>query len=212
MGKPKNIGSEIIRMKTEGIAYNEIAIRLKCSRSTLSYHLGKQQKEKNRERQRRYRKKSHPYKVKLGHFIEKKSSERKLKNKLLSYKTIIGFKIRMFCLSYDDRRNMCKKKGCRMGSSVNFTVEDVINKFTENPKCYLTGEKIDIYKPRTYHFDHIIPVSRGGTCTIDNLGICTKQANMAKSDMTLQEFYRLCQAVVHTIEQNPNLINNDLKL
>ncbi len=77
-----------------------------------------------------------------------------------------------------------------------FTVEDVINKFGENPKCYLTGEQLDIYQPRTYAFDHIIPASRGGLSSIDNLGLCTKQANMAKSDLTPDEFYKLCKKVI----------------
>ncbi len=79
---------------------------------------------------------------------------------------------------------------------MNFTVDEVIEKFGENPRCYLTGERINIHKPRTYQFDHIIPKSRGGTSDIDNLGICTKQANLAKSDMTLDEFMNLCNVVL----------------
>jgi 5-methylcytosine-specific restriction endonuclease McrA len=81
-------------------------------------------------------------------------------------------------------------------SKSTFTVKDVIEKFGENPICYLTGEQIDINKPRTYHFDHIIPRSRGGDSSIDNLGICTKRANLAKHDMTPDEFEHLCKRVL----------------
>jgi 5-methylcytosine-specific restriction endonuclease McrA len=77
-----------------------------------------------------------------------------------------------------------------------FTVEDVIQKFGENTICYLTGDQIDINKPRTYAFDHVIPRSRGGNNDLDNLGICTKAVNQAKSDMTPDEFMNLCKKVL----------------
>ena len=61
---------------------------------------------------------------------------------------------------------------------------------------YLTGDKIDIYDTKSYHFDHIIPLSKGGSKSIDNLGICTKEANMAKYNLTKDEFVELCRKVV----------------
>jgi 5-methylcytosine-specific restriction endonuclease McrA len=77
-----------------------------------------------------------------------------------------------------------------------FTVQDVKDKLGEHPVCYLTGEQIDINKPNTYQFDHIIPRSRGGQSTLDNLGICTKRANLSKSDMTPDEFFNFCKIVL----------------
>lgn len=84
------------------------------------------------------------------------------------------------------------------------TEQQVIDKFGENPKCYLTGKEIDISKPRTYQFDHKVPASRGGTNTIDNLGICSRTANLAKSDMTHDEFIEFCKTVLihHGFEVN----------
>ncbi len=77
-----------------------------------------------------------------------------------------------------------------------FTPQDIINKFGDNPQCYLTGKLIDIYKPRTYQFDHIIPVAKGGDNSLSNLGICTKQVNSSKTDMTPEEYIELCKEVL----------------
>jgi len=63
-------------------------------------------------------------------------------------------------------------------------------------KCYLTGRAIDINDPASFSFDHKIPVSRSGTNTLDNLGITCKQANQAKSDLTIDEFIQLCGDVI----------------
>ena len=63
-------------------------------------------------------------------------------------------------------------------------------------KCYLTGREIDTTDPKTYHFDHIMPVAKGGDCSFQNLGIATPEANMAKSDLTVEEFIELCKDVL----------------
>lgn len=77
-----------------------------------------------------------------------------------------------------------------------FTTKEVLQKIGDNPVCYLTGLPIDLSKPRSYHFDHIIPTSRGGSNDIDNLGICSKEANLSKRDLTPDEFINLCKLVL----------------
>lgn len=62
--------------------------------------------------------------------------------------------------------------------------------------CYLTGRKVEFNKRFSYELDHIIPRSRGGDCSFENLGIACVQANQAKRDMTLDEFFQLCIDVV----------------
>lgn len=71
-------------------------------------------------------------------------------------------------------------------------INNIKEKIGKNPKCYLTGRPIDLSKARTYHFDHIIPVSKGGDNSIENFGIATKEANQAKSDLFLEDFIKLC--------------------
>lgn len=55
--------------------------------------------------------------------------------------------------------------------------------------CHICGEPIDLYAPRQcgkpgwergYHVDHIIPLSKGGTDTIDNVRPAHGQCNIVK--------------------------------
>lgn len=62
--------------------------------------------------------------------------------------------------------------------------------------CYLTGDTIDFSSPKTYHLDHRVPRSKGGQNTLENCEVATKAANMAKADLTLEEFFELCIKVV----------------
>lgn len=175
MSKPRNIGDQIKQLRSKKMTYSQIANKLLCSKATVSYHLGSGQKLKTKKRSS----KQHPYKKKTFKFCSKYT----IKNQIV-------------VISTARKRIQCKIDKFHMNELNSFTIEDLIQKFGENPKCYLTGDPINIWEPSSYHFDHILPRSRGGDNSIDNLGICTKAANMAKSDLTLEEFRELCQKVV----------------
>jgi hypothetical protein len=51
--------------------------------------------------------------------------------------------------------------------------------------CYLCGQPID---RSDVHFDHVIPLSKGGTHTEDNIRATHSRCNLSKSDKTLAEF------------------------
>ena len=55
MGKPRNLAVDIIRLREEGKTYDQIKAVLKCSKATISYHLGEGQQEKLKERTVRYK-------------------------------------------------------------------------------------------------------------------------------------------------------------
>jgi len=98
------------------------------------------------------------------------------------------------------RDNYSFVNGRRIGKGkrkqLDFTIEDFEKKIINNPNCYLTGRKIDLLQSKTYHCDHIVPVSKGGGCDINNLGLTCKEANMAKADLLLEEFIKLCKDVL----------------
>lgn len=83
--------------------------------------------------------------------------------------------------------------------------EDVLSKIGFSPVCYLSGRPIDILRPSSYEFDHIIPISKGGRATLNNLGLSRKEANRAKSDLSREEFIELCRDVLvnngYTVER-----------
>lgn len=73
-------------------------------------------------------------------------------------------------------------------------------KFGKNPRCYLTGVKIDLLDPTSYSLDHIIPRSKGGTCSIDNCGLISREANMLKHNLTIKELEVLMRKVLKNKE------------
>lgn len=114
----------------------------------------------------------------------------RLKNHKKTLNNILKRKKDNFSFVYGNRK--CKNK------RVNhvFTASEFKEKIINNPICYLTGRSIDLLKSDTYHCDHIIPIAKGGTCELKNMGLACKEANMAKSDLTLEEFLVLCKEVL----------------
>lgn len=189
------LGQKIKILRDYDLSYNKIVALLGCTKSIVSYHIGVGQKEKNYIRAKKSKSNEHPYVNKRNHFLEDKPHKGKYtypdfttneKNRLYS-------KCQMFCSN--------GKKG---DYKLMFTIEDVINKLGDKPSCYLTGDPIDISKTRSYHFDHIVPRAKGGTNTIDNLGVCTKEANLAKNELTEDQLVELCKKILihHGFEVN----------
>lgn len=160
---------QILKLRSEGKSYREIQKILGCHRSNITYHCGKDQKIKSNIRHRKYMAKQHPATKKVSHFKEKRLYD----------------KVRTF---HNDKS---KKE-----TAYNFTVNDVLQKFKDNPRCYLSGKYIDLNDPSSYQFDHIVPISRGGSCNLTNLGLTTKTANNAKYNLTPEEFIELCKEIL----------------
>ena len=60
----------------------------------------------------------------------------------------------------------------------------------------MTGRVIS---PQTAELDHVVPISRGGSLTIENLRWLCAEANQAKRAMLDDEFIRLCTEVTEFI-------------
>ena len=179
--------ANILKLRAEGKSYREIEKILGCSKSTIAYHCDGG-KEKNR-----------------------------IKNNLKKRKPICrkvsSFRVRCARSNHNDIRKKLKtfkRKGNRASKShavvnnitKNYTCKDVLKQIGDNPVCYLTGTPIDIEKPNTYHLDHIIPTSKGGTNDLNNLGLCLKEANYAKGELSIDELYQLCENILAWRDKN----------
>ena len=182
---------DIIRLRGEGKSYRQIQKILGCSKSTIAYHCDGG-KEKSRVLSQ----------LKSRKAICRKVSSFKVRCSKANYLTLRA-KVKTF-----------KRKNTRPGNrtniyvnniSKNYTCKDVVEKIGENPVCYLTGKPIDLDKPETYNLDHIIPTAKGGTNDLKNLQICTREANQAKGQLSLDELYELCENILSWRDKNKKL-------
>ncbi len=60
-------------------------------------------------------------------------------------------------------------------------------------RCALTDRELT---PKVASVDHMMPVSRGGPNTIDNICILHSDVNRAKGTQTVGEFIQMCREVV----------------
>ncbi len=166
---------EIIRLWNEGYSYNNISKMLGCSKGTISYHCGKGQKEKTGIRRKKRRENILLAKVERFLYAKKKNVTESIRK-------------------FQKRDNSFKDK-INPNISKTFKWNDVIEKFGENTKCYLSGEEINLYE-NNYNLDHILPTSRGGNNSLDNLGITHKIVNSMKSDLTPDELIEWCKKIL----------------
>jgi len=181
----KTLKKQIIQLRKLGYSYRKIQTILACSRSTISYYCGKKQKHKKNIRQRKRRSISV-----LRNKVESFKCRRYTKN--IQYpkdkrhiRKILQIKLRQF--SMNKKTQIMKQE---------FSVQDLIDKIGENSICYLTGRSINLSDGRSYHLDHIVPISKGGDNSLDNCGLACKEANQAKHNLSKDEFIKLCEEVV----------------
>ena len=136
----------------------------------------------------------HPYYNKMKFFRNRKYVDKNKNNKNnFDINKIFHYRLCTFHEIYKEKGKYDKRK---------FNKKDIIKKFGENPKCYLSGLFLDWDKPYTWCFDHIYPKSKGGLNTLNNLGICHPSFNQLKTFMTYEELIIHCKKVINNFKIN----------
>lgn len=156
--------SKILELKDKNYTHRQIAKELGIGKSTVTQFLNPNVKKKNLERTRQWDKTNRFYN-KIKRFFSK------------SYRSQIGS-----CSGLVAWRN--KIKCFFRGEKMKYKEEmiKIQNKFGPNPRCYLTGIELSYDRPEEFNLDHVIPKSKGGESTLDNMGILTVEANKAKDE------------------------------
>lgn len=162
---------QILKLRKEGKTYKEIVTILNCTKSKVCYYCGINQREKTVARVKK-RRKSDVLISKIERF----------KNRIISEKS----------------RSFQRRDGSMLIPRIeyNFTLEDVKLKIGNEPRCYLSGKLLDLSNGKSFHFDHIIPATKGGTNTLENLGLLSSEINKMKSDLTIEEFLQNCKEIL----------------
>lgn len=177
--------NKIIELRNKGYTYSQICKCLGCSKGTVAYWCNSTTKQKSKIKSED-RKQENPglfrfHKVYSGFCCRRKTDWKRL---------ICPDSNKRFrnCIShFRNRGNMISKK---------YTYKEVwayLN--APNVECYLTGTPINM-EVDDYDLDHIIPVSRGGSNELSNLGVSIPVANKSKSNLTLEEYLELCKKVL----------------
>ena len=180
-----DLGKQILNLRNQGKSYLEISKTLNCSKSTISYYCTSNTKVLTRLRNRSSYSWQKKFQKKVRAF---KTRKRGLDKNI--WDSDWNKKWRSAVSSFQNRNKDMKSK------SENFGYKYVLKEIGgTKQKCYLTGRSIDLEKDN-YQLDHKIPVSKGGTNDISNMGIACPEANYSKSNLTIEEYLNLCKEVL----------------
>lgn len=181
-----DLGKKILKLRSQHKSMRTIANELNCSISTVSYYCNNSTKIKSINKAIKVRNGKYRWLYLFGQKVYDFQSRKFNSNQILQ-NLDWNKKLRTAVSFFRNRNN-------QMASQYNY--KDVLKAWGGTKlKCYLTGRDIDIEKDQ-YALDHIIPVSRGGSNEIDNMGLTCIQANSSKSDMTVDEYLSLCKEVL----------------
>ena len=177
------LGPKIKALRKQGLSYKDIQNTLNCSIGTISYYLGKGQKEKTKQRRKNVSHSTYIHVKRVNCFHNRKPKTQRKLNPTTSY-------------THRQMSKAISAKASKFQKNAAFNYKDVHAKYGDHFQCALTGRPLSWNKPQEYEYDHILPVARGGTSCLDNLQIVCTDANRAKNDLTEEEFLDLCKEVV----------------
>jgi len=117
------------------------------------------------------------------------------------HKNTLAVKLGNFIHPNGKKRKLYRANGTK---DPNLNLTELTKKIGDNPRCYLTGDVINLNNPQEYSLDHIVPLTKGGQNTLENCGLISKNANVFKSDLLLEDVYRLCEKILRYKKCGPS--------
>lgn len=186
--EPKTeLGKKIVELRMLGKSFKEISDNLNCSKSTVAYYCSKDNKINKLEYQKATINYIKSIQKRVTAFQNRKSRN-KVRFKCKDFNQSFRTRVSNFIGNWEQSNKMKAEK--RFGYK---EVLDYIGGW--ETKCYLTGRPLNL-KTDDYEFDHIVPISKGGSCELSNLGVTCAEANQAKADTKLEDFIQLCKDVL----------------
>ena len=189
----KGWGPKVKELWGQGYNHTQIVSKLGCVKSTVSYHVNPNSKQKTNNRNKK-RRQDNPLRTKVQRFLSRpqhipaaKASKDTRQAKYDTVRAILNKKREQFSRT---------RKSGQPYNKYKFNMQELVDKIESNPVCYLTGRSIDLQDPSSYSLDHIIPRSKGGENTLENCRLACHDANQAKYDMDLEDFIELCKDVL----------------
>lgn len=201
----------IFELKEKGYSYRDMNKEFGYSKGTISYHLGKGQKEKNNQRQIKLRKEK-PILRKVERYLRKPllHKDNIIKEDFVTsperllYKKVYDFNKKDF---FNNNRRRNKNLIMKFTANQLIEREGDINNIT----CEFTGEKIDINDTKSYELDHLLPASRPELFEnytpeivngLDNCVFVKPVINRMKSDQTYEELIENCIKILKHANYN----------
>lgn len=180
------LAKDIQYYRNLGKSYSEIAKLCNCAKSTVAYHCKNGVRNQTQKYSKNRRKILNWWVNFCRNFSRFKSRVHNYESKQVSFtkpwRQRLNWKVQCF-----------KSVGIK---NKNFTAKDLLKHLGGTTiKCYLTGRTIDLTKD-DYQFDHKQPVSKGGSCDLENLGITCPDANQSKTNLNVEEYISLCKEVL----------------
>lgn len=177
-------GKQIVELRKQGKSYSQIASELGCVKSSVAYYCNKTTKQKINDRVNRYKKECSGW-----FYFGKQVTDFKQRIK--------GIGKPEKCKDWNKKLRTAvsnfKSSNMKQNELLEYSYKDALNHLGGmKTKCYLTGDNIDIEKDN-FNLDHILPLDKGGSNELSNMGITTPSANASKTNLTVEEYLELCK-------------------
>ena len=195
------IMDRITNWRNKGYTYDQLSEKFNISKGTLSYHFGKNQKEKTLARQQKRRT---PFTRKIDQFFDRVIDQKRDPVYLNKRpERTWEYKVRSFHKDKNSSTkglNLMTRKQQMEKHLWPHDEKDINGLSFPYITCAITGERRSVMEaqshPLSMNLDHEIPVAKGGRNELENCQPLGTKINQMKGDMTNEEFFAQIRKII----------------